>query len=206
MFNLGDDTVLYYIAICLVAAGTPGPGTLAVLNSALFFGVKRTLPVMLGILFGMAVVSVATVTGLSALILHSTFAFSVIKYFGGLYIGYLGMRILWSIFKSMQGGIKAEKSEKEMTFVTGVILSIFNPKTLVFFTALLPAFIHQESSVISQTVTLTLILLLCTFLVHLTYGMLCGYVSAFFVRHMIWVDAITGSMFVCFSIAVLLLS
>lgn len=63
MFGLGSDTVLYYIAICLIAAGTPGPGTLAVLNSALLFGVWRTLPVM----FGMGVVSVATVTGLSAL-------------------------------------------------------------------------------------------------------------------------------------------
>lgn len=205
MFDLGSDTVLYYIAICLIAAGTPGPGTLAVLNSALFFGIRRTLPVMFGILFGMGVVSIATVTGLSALILHSTFAFLAIKYFGGLYIGYLGIRILWPIFKSMQGEVRVEKSDKETTFVTGVILSIFNPKTLVFFTALLPAFIHQESSVISQTLTLTLILLLCTFCVHLVYSTLCGYVSAFFVRHMMWVDAATGSMFVCFSIAVLLL-
>ncbi|WP_369921524.1 LysE family translocator [Marinomonas polaris] len=206
MFDLGGATVLYYIAICLVAAGTPGPGTLAVLNSALYSGVRRTLPLMLGIVFGLGGVAVATVTGLSELALHSTLAFAVIKYVGGLYIGYLGIRILWPLFNSKQEEVKSQKTGKKMTFVTGVILSIFNPKTLVFFTALLPTFIHQESSVISQTVSLTLILLLCTFLVHLTYSTLCGYVSDFFVRHMIWVDAITGSMFVCFSIAVLLLS
>ena len=206
MFNLGDDTVLYYIAICLVAAGTPGPGTLAVLNSALYFGVRRTLPLMLGIVFGLGGVAVATVMGLSELVLHSTLAFAVIKYVGGLYIGYLGIRILWPLFNSKQEEVKSQKPGKKMTFVTGVILSIFNPKTLVVFTALLPAFIHQESSVISQTVTLTLILLLCTFLVHLTYSTLCGYVSDFFIRQMRWVDAITGSMFVCFSIVVLLLS
>lgn len=206
MFNLGGDTVLYYVVTCLIAAGTPGPGTLAVLNSALFFGVRRTLPLMLGIVFGMGVVAVATVTGLSALVLHSTLAFAVIKYVGGLYIGYLGVRILWPLLNSKQDEVKSQRPEKKMTFVTGVILSIFNPKTLVFFTALLPAFIHQESSVVSQTATLTLILLLCTFLVHLTYSKLCGYVSDFFVRHITWVDVITGTMFVCFSIAVLLLS
>ncbi|UTV97747.1 LysE family translocator [Marinomonas rhizomae] len=206
MFGLGSDTVLYYIAICLIAAGTPGPGTLAVLNSALLFGVRRTLPVMFGILFGMGVVSVATVTGLSALILHSELAFMVIKYIGGLYIGYLGVRILWPLFNSKQEAMKSQKSERKMTFVTGVILSIFNPKTLMFFTALLPAFIHQHSSLVSQTFTLTLILLLCTFAVHLAYSKLCTYVSDFFVRHMRWVDAITGLMFVCFSIVVLWLS
>lgn len=142
MFGFGSDTFLYYVAICLIAAGTPGPGTLAVLNSALFFGVRRTLPVMFGILFGMGVVSVATVTGLSALILHSELAFMAIKYIGGLYIGYLGVRILWPLFKSAQGELKSKRPERQMTFTTGVILSIFNPKTLVFFTALLPAFIH----------------------------------------------------------------
>ena len=206
MENMPEYSLIYYIVTCIIAAGTPGPGTLAVLNTALRHGMRKTLPLMIGIVFGMGVVSIATVTGLSTLILHSDYAFSAIKYLGGLYIGYLGVISLIPLFSSPKEDIINNAPKKEMTFVTGIILSIFNPKTLVFFIALLPTFINQQDNPVEQTASLTLILLLCTFSVHLIYSRVCSYVSNFLTSYMKWVDGITGLIFITFSIAVLFFS
>ncbi|MEP0073205.1 MAG: LysE family translocator [Marinomonas sp.] len=200
---LANERFIYYVITCLIAAATPGPGTLAVLNSALTHGLRKTLPLMCGIIFGMGTVSIVTLSGLSALILHSQLAFSAIKYLGGFYIGYLGVISLLPLFRSARHALPNEQPKKKMTFYTGVILSIFNPKTLVFFTALLPTFIVQTNGLVQQTILLTLVLLLCTFSVHLIYSKLCGSVAHFFEQRMKWVDGITGITFMVFAVIML---
>jgi len=200
METLIAEHFIYYVITCIVAAATPGPGTLAVLHSALLQGVKKTLPLMFGIIFGMGIVSIMTLSGLSVLILHSQIAFSTIKYIGGFYIGYLGVISLFPLLSSTVSKPSSEKPKKKITLSTGIILSIFNPKTLVFFTALLPTFIVQTGSLVQQTILLTLVLLVCTFSVHLIYSKLCGLVAHFFEQRMKWVDGITGVTFIVFAL------
>ena len=197
------DHLTYYIIICLIAAATPGPGTLAVLNNALSHGLRKNLPLMLGIIVGMGVVGITTVSGLTALIVHSDLAFSTIKYVGGFYIGYLGIMGLLPLLKPTQSNAETQNNKKYMTFYTGIILSVFNPKTLVFFTALLPSFIMKTGDPTQQTLLLTIILLICTFGVHLVYSKVCSLVSVFFQHYMKWVDAITGGTFIVFASLIL---
>jgi len=197
------DYLTYYIIICLIAAATPGPGTLAVLNNALSHGLRKNLPLMLGIIVGMGVVGITTVSGLTALIVHSDLAFSAIKYVGGFYIGYLGIMGLLPLFKPAQSNSETQNNKKYMTFYTGIILSVFNPKTLVFFTALLPSFIMKTGDPTQQTLLLTIILLICTFGVHLAYSKVCSLVSVFFQHYMKWIDAITGGTFIVFAFLII---
>ena len=197
------DHLAYYIMICLIAAATPGPGTLAVVNNALDQGFKKTLPLMLGIVFGLGIIGIITISGQSTLIIHSSMAFSIIKYVGGVYIGYMGILGLFSAMKRQTNNHQQHAVKKKMSFNTGAVLSIFNPKTFVFFTALLPSFVLQTGSPTQQTMLLTAILLLCTFSVHLVYAALCGLVSKAFQEYMIWIDGMTGFVFIAFSFVIL---
>ncbi|MDB4837193.1 LysE family translocator [Marinomonas sp.] len=194
---------IYYIMTCTLAAATPGPGTLAVLNSAITKGVRNTLPLMFGIIIGLGAASTLTLTGLSALILHSQVAFSVVQYLGGGYIGYLGIINLLPLFTPTTRKASSEEPKRNMTFYTGIVLSILSPKTLVFFTAFLPTFILQTESLVQQTILLTLVLLLCTFSIHLIYARLCGLIAHSFKQRMKWIDGITGVTFIAFAFIML---
>ena len=62
----GHDLILSYTVFCLIMATTPGPNNMMVLASGVRFGSRRTLPLILGIAVGMAVLFGATGSGLGA--------------------------------------------------------------------------------------------------------------------------------------------
>lgn len=200
--------ILPYVLTCIIAAATPGPGTLAVINSSLTSGTRKTLPLMVGILFGMALVALITMLGLSVLILSSAWVFGLVKYLGCLYICYMGVGCLLSARSTPLSKDSSSKEplsnelelplqpESQFTFHSGLMLAAINPKTIIFFTSLLPSFIRTDEALVSQNIHLTAILLTCTFLVHLTYSRIGSYASKFIATQKQLVDLITGVLFI----------
>ena len=90
----------------------------------------------------------ATVLGLSALIAYSPLAYSVLKIAGALYLLYLGLSILLSKDSSASldtqvSGTVSKSSSK--IFMESVIVEVTNPKTALFFIALLPQFVNPAA-------------------------------------------------------------
>lgn len=88
----------------------------------------------------------AAVIGLSALILNSVIAFSIIKYLGAAYLLYLGISAIRNMLKRQTSfSVDPNVAPDKGVFKQGVIVSILNPKVALFFLSFLPQFVDTES-------------------------------------------------------------
>ena len=136
------ESQLAFLAICLASAASPGPGGLAVVSNSINHNLRRTLPVIFGIATGLLLASLAN-TWLLAVIYSSELAFQVMTWLCSGYIAYLGCKALYYAKSEMT--IAAQG----YGFKNGVLISLLNPKTLVFFGALFPMFIPADEDFVS---------------------------------------------------------
>jgi threonine/homoserine/homoserine lactone efflux protein len=93
---MNTTTLLLFSMVALVAIATPGPTVLLALANGSRYGVRRSVPGMLGAVVSDFVLVGAVALGLGALLAASEFWFSVLKWAGAAYLAWLGMRLLRS--------------------------------------------------------------------------------------------------------------
>ncbi|EYB68031.1 hypothetical protein DEIPH_ctg029orf0036 [Deinococcus phoenicis] len=132
-----------FLLAALVLAVLPGPGLLYVLARSLSGGRREGVHSSLGTLVGGMVHVFAAAAGLSALILASSVAFSLVKYAGAAYLMFLGVRtLLTRAHAPLEAGATAAP---QRAFAQGVMTELLNPKTALFFLALIPQFVRPEA-------------------------------------------------------------
>ena len=96
--------------------------------------------------------AIAAAVGLAALFAVSSFAFSVVKYAGALYLVYLGVQMLRSSSTSSPAPIPAAPLGR--VFREGFLVALLNPKTTIFFAAFLPQFLSPGAPPMFQGLVL----------------------------------------------------
>jgi len=130
-------------------------------------GPKRTLFMMLGELCGVGIVALASVVSVSTIMFKYPMIFIVLKYLGGLYLCYIGIKLWLNRGKMAMSNLECEKKyiiTNKSLVVQGFITAIANPKGWAFFIALLPPFIDEQLPLIPQISILLFIILLLEFL------------------------------------------
>ncbi|WP_206018999.1 LysE family transporter [Salinicola acroporae] len=89
----------------------------------------------------------AVAFGLGAVVAVSELAYSVLKYCGAAYLGWLGLNMLLSPRCSI-GAFDLHSIKRENWFLKGVLGNALNPKVGVFYASFLPQFIPQDSSLV----------------------------------------------------------
>jgi len=136
---------------------TPGPAVLLVVSLALSRGGSAGLRASLGILAANAAYFALSATGLGALLLASWELFSLIKWLGAAYLVWLGIRMIHAAFTMRDGRTEERGAAPEHgsgAFLQGLITQGANPKSLLFFTAILPQFIDARAAVTPQVLIL----------------------------------------------------
>ena len=157
---------LAYVATSAVVLAIPGPTILLVLSYSIAHGRKSTLPVVAGVALGDSVAITLSLIGLGTLLATSALWFTVIKWMGGLYLVYLGFKLLRGAGKPIS--MHTEQNEPlspRKLFGNAFIVTALNPKSIVFFIALLPQFISPAHPPVPQ-----LWILGVTFVVLATVG------------------------------------
>ena len=131
---------LWFVAAALVIALTPGPGIFYVAGRALAGGRLEGLASSLGTGLGGLFHVMAGAAGVSALVLASAEAFTVLKLVGACYLVYLGIQTWRSAEMSAEEAAPAADGPRR-AFVQGVIVEATNPKTAAFFLAFVPQFV-----------------------------------------------------------------
>ena len=159
-----------FCALSLVTAFTPGPAVLLAVSNAATLGARRALLSSAGNAAGVFVVAITALLGLGALLQASATAFTVLKVGGAVYLVHLGIR-QWrspARFASKAPSISADGDAWRL-FGQGVLVAATNPKSILFFTALLPQFMQPQSPFWRQGLLLTATFAACTVLSHLCY-------------------------------------
>ncbi|KQW63122.1 MULTISPECIES: LysE family translocator [unclassified Ensifer] len=155
--------LLAYSGALFIAAIIPGPGVTALVARALGSGFRETFFMGLGLILGDMVYLTAVVLGLALIAQTFTTAFLIVKFAGVLYLGYIAWK-LWTAGLLPQD-IKAKTSASvSMSFLSGLLVTLGNPKTMLFYVALVPTLI--DIAVIGPREYG--LLLIATFLVLLT--------------------------------------
>jgi threonine/homoserine/homoserine lactone efflux protein len=151
----------------------PGPAVLYVMTRSVDQGRRAAVVSALGIGIADLIHTTAAALGLSALLLTSALAFTIVKYLGAAYLIYLGVRTLLS--REVRHAERAEPKTPLRMFIQGMVVEILNPKTALFFFAFLPQFVYpNRGSIILQFLILGglyVVLGLCSLSV---YGFLAG--------------------------------
>ncbi|WP_310618364.1 LysE family translocator [Flexibacterium corallicola] len=140
------SALLFFAATLLMAALTPGPGITALVVRVLGSGKRGALGFCLGMITGDMLWLSCAVLGLAALISSMAFAFTLMKYLGAAYLVY----IAWKMWNSEAVVLNAggEMQDKAMSswasYVSGLLLTLGNPKVVVFYVALLPNIVPLE--------------------------------------------------------------
>jgi len=149
-----DPTALGLFALAAIALLLiPGPSVLYVVTQSAEQGRLAGLASVLGIHLGTLVHVTAAAFGLSALVLASAVAFSVVKFAGAAYLIYIGIRKL--LDRTPATDVEPRRAPLRTIFFRGVIVNVLNPKTALFFLAFLPQFVDTtQGSVWFQVVVL----------------------------------------------------
>jgi threonine/homoserine/homoserine lactone efflux protein len=139
---------LFLMAAFLLSI-SPGPGMLYVLARTVRGGRAEGVASTLGTAVGGGVHVVAAGLGLSAVLMTSVMAFTVLKYVGAAYLVFLGVKTLLAIRQPFTVE-QALAGRTENPFYQGVLTEALNPKTAVFFLTFLPQFVVPDEHATMQ--------------------------------------------------------
>src|SRR5258708_11657602 len=125
----------------LILLLTPGPAVLYIVARSVNQGRRAGLASALGVELGNSVHVLAATLGLSAILLTSALAFSIVKYAGAAYLIYYGIRTLLTPITTEVSLVEPTRNLRG-TFSQGVVVGVLNPKTALFFLAFLPQFVN----------------------------------------------------------------
>lgn len=125
---------------------SPGPDMAYILGRALTRGRKAGVVATFGVVGGANVHLVAAVTGLSAILMTSAVAFSVVKLIGAAYLVYIGVQTFLAAGKVKAGGPELKGASNGAVFWQGFLCDALNPKVAIFYLAFLPQFVDPHGS------------------------------------------------------------
>ena len=131
-----------------LAVASPGPGVAAVVARSLARGTRGAPAFIAGFVIGDLVWFTVAVSGLAALAQTASVVFVAIKYAGAAYLAYLAWR-MWSAPATGTSladdqPIEAVSQRPSRLFAGSLALTLGNPKTMVFFLALLPTVVELD--------------------------------------------------------------
>jgi len=129
-----------YLAALLVFLMLPGPGTLAVLTATARGGLRGGYASLAGLIAGDAILMAAAMAGVAALLVAHPQAFALLKYAGAAYLAWLGIQLLRSRPEGPAGIVVITNDHY---FRQSTLITLLNPKALVFYLAFFPLFIDR---------------------------------------------------------------
>jgi threonine/homoserine/homoserine lactone efflux protein len=170
-----------HLPLFILASGvliiTPGPAVLYIIARSVDQGRRAGLVSVCAIEVGNFMHVLAATLGLSALLLSSALAFTIVKYLGAAYLVYLGLRKLFTSDTVQITDNRLPQSLRR-TFSQGVVVATLNPKTALFFVAFLPQFVDpSKGGVAGQMLFLGCIFVMLAVISDSMYALLAGTVG-----------------------------
>lgn len=163
-------TIAVFIPTMFFISITPGMCMTLAMTLGLKVGLRRTLWMMLGEVFGVALVAVLSVVGAATIMLNYPTLFVWFKWIGGLYLMYLGCKMFWASRRVSFGSDDSLVISRGALISQGFVTAIANPKGWAFMLSILPPFIDASREITFQLLVLVGIIMLSEFICLLIYA------------------------------------
>jgi len=166
-----------YVIAAMVIILAPGPSVLFVIARAIAWGRATAVATVFGNVLGAFTLSIAVAIGLGPILQHSKFAYVAVQVLGGAYLVYLGVDAIrhsavHALDMTDQGDARPSK-RKSMR--DGYWVGALNPKGMVFFAAILPAFVDRpKGHITQQLIFMGAIFAILAFFSDGSWGVLAG--------------------------------
>src|SRR5512142_1356550 len=124
---------LAFVAASALLLILPGPTTLTIVSTTLAQGRRACLPLVAGVALGDSTALAVSLLGLGSLLAASAFWCTVVKWVGGLYLLYLGVRLLRAGGSSKALTAPAAPDTRRELFASAYLVTALTPKGIVFF-------------------------------------------------------------------------
>lgn len=167
-----DLTVLpAYVAMILLFLGPPGPDMIYMVAVGLEGGRKSAVKAILGIGTGMSVYAVAVIVGIAEIARSYPAALHIVRLLGAMYL-------LWLAYQTMRNARRETDPQTDIIagrwYLRGVVISLTNPKIILFFMAVMPQFIGSADDLALQMAMLGAINVLMEVVLYGGIGILAG--------------------------------
>ena len=194
--------LLPFLAISLLLIVIPGPDTAMVTKNAVVGGRRAGVFAAVGVSIGLTIWTVAAALGIAALLQASAVAFFILKVAGAVYLAWVGIQMLRSrgIVDDPESLLKPSSGIRALR--QGVLSDLGNPKIAVFFTSLLPQFVHGHGSTFVSLLFLGVTFAVLTLLWLAGYALALGHASGVLRRPAVRraLDRFTGLVLIGFGL------
>jgi homoserine/homoserine lactone efflux protein len=191
------DTYWLYVLTEMALSLSPGPAVMLVIACGLAHGARRSTWASLGILSANAIYFAISATALGAVLAASREFFSAVKWVGAAYLVYVGLSAIFGRSSPITVSTVGTRGNapRELYFA-GLTLQLANPKTLIFFVAILPQFVDARLSIGPQMVWLAAGSIIPEFFILAGYGWLASRARRIATdeRYARWTDRIAGTL------------
>ncbi len=142
---MNPETWLAFVLASSALLAIPGPTILTVISYSISHGSRVKLALIAAVALGDSTALALSLLGLSTLLAQSAFWFQTIKWAGGLYLLYLGLKLLLSHSQPLETAQPEKRQSKSRLFRDTYLVTALNPKGIIFFVAFLPQFIRTDA-------------------------------------------------------------
>ncbi len=185
-FEVFNQLVLNYeilFAFMLATAAlaiSPGPDNIFVMTQSMVNGKKYGLATVAGLMTGCLIHTTLLAFGVSAIIKQNESLFTVIKFFGAIYLVYLAYQVFRSDSDITISNTATSKKSLASLFKKGFFMNVLNPKVTIFFLAFFPGFLFSKSlSAVTQFYTLGFLFIFVSSLVFGAVALLAGGIAKY---------------------------
>ena len=176
--------LLAFGLVSFVLIVVPGPNVLFVISRSLMLGRAAGVGTALGGQLGVYTQVAAVAFGVGALVARSVALFSIIKLAGAVYLGYLGVQAIRHR-RALSAALQAPAERKSIVRIIGdgIAVGVTNPKSIVFFAAVLPQFADPSAGhVPGQMLLLGAVFMAIAVVCDSSYALVAGTARAWLAR------------------------
>jgi len=168
---------LSFSAAMLILAASPGPGVFAVVSRSLASGFRKSLFLIAGIVTGDLIYLIFAIFGLTFIARNLSQLFLFIRIAGGLYLIWTGIKTFFAPIPERDEQAGGEQVSSISAYFSGLLVTLSNPKAVLFYCGFLPAFVNLETIVLREGFIISLLVISILSCVMMVYSLLASSAS-----------------------------
>ncbi len=174
------ELYIAFVTTAVIIIVVPGPTNMVVVSNSMKFGFRKSLWTVLGAACSHSSFFCVTTLGLAAILLTSAHVLEVLKWFGAVYLVWMGVRLWMAKEAEDEIGDGRYMATARSLFTQGFLVNTTNPKALAFYAAFFPPFVNPSLPALPQLLMMGATFVAIFLIVAILHGLAADRVRAMF--------------------------